>query len=241
MIPTSGDPGAIDDGTLDLLVDGELSEAERRELLASLDHMPDGWRRCALAFLEAQRWRKELSAVARQSAAPAGEGRPARPVAVRRGFPGGVWGTLLAMAGSFVLALAGGWVASGLLRTPGMPSGGPALEEVAAVPATPQGPAPPTAEPPSSWQLVSVPVEGGPAGAPKTVQLPAMERQSLDPHWLERSPPPIPPDILDFLRRSGHEVRQSRQLVPFPLKDGRQMVFPVDQVDVHYVGNPAYQ
>ena len=53
MLPT-------DDILLDRLVDGELSPAERRELLASLDGRPDGWRRCALAFLEAQTWRGEL-------------------------------------------------------------------------------------------------------------------------------------------------------------------------------------
>jgi len=39
-----------DDRRFDLLVDGELSERQRRELLAGLDHEPGGWRRCALAF-----------------------------------------------------------------------------------------------------------------------------------------------------------------------------------------------
>src|ERR1017187_5596583 len=51
----------------DLLVDGELSETDRRDLLLELEHEPDGWRRCALAFLEAQCWKAEL----RQIAAPA--------------------------------------------------------------------------------------------------------------------------------------------------------------------------
>ena len=39
---------------IDRLIDGELDEHERRELLLRLDTMPDGWRRCALAFLEAR-------------------------------------------------------------------------------------------------------------------------------------------------------------------------------------------
>jgi hypothetical protein len=39
---------------IDRLIDGELDENERRELLRRLDTTPDGWRRCALAFLEAQ-------------------------------------------------------------------------------------------------------------------------------------------------------------------------------------------
>ena len=45
---------------LDLLVDGELTPGERRELLTRLDEQPEGWRRCALAFLEAQAWQQDL-------------------------------------------------------------------------------------------------------------------------------------------------------------------------------------
>ena len=37
-----------EDRLFDLLVDGELDEARRRELLAKLDHTPGGWRSCAL-------------------------------------------------------------------------------------------------------------------------------------------------------------------------------------------------
>ena len=50
-----------DDRRLDLLVDGELSEAERRELLQHMDEEPEGWRRCpALAFLEAHAGSRNL-------------------------------------------------------------------------------------------------------------------------------------------------------------------------------------
>ena len=41
---------------LDRLVDGELSPGERQQVLRWLDMREDGWRRCALAFLEAQTW-----------------------------------------------------------------------------------------------------------------------------------------------------------------------------------------
>ena len=49
-----------DDTRFDRLVDEELSEEERRELLGQLDDEPGGWRRCAIAFLEAQCWRQAL-------------------------------------------------------------------------------------------------------------------------------------------------------------------------------------
>ena len=38
------------------LVDGELKSAERAKLLKQLESQPDGWRDCALAFLEDQAW-----------------------------------------------------------------------------------------------------------------------------------------------------------------------------------------
>jgi hypothetical protein len=51
----------IDGRCIDQLVAGELPEDERRELLLHLDSQPDGWRQCALAFLEAQMWREALA------------------------------------------------------------------------------------------------------------------------------------------------------------------------------------
>lgn len=51
---------------IDLLVDGELPEESRRALLLGLDSEPQGWRRCALAFLEAQGWRQAFGEVSRE-------------------------------------------------------------------------------------------------------------------------------------------------------------------------------
>ena len=51
-------PSPADDRLLDRLVDGELSDIERRELLLHFENEPAGWRRCALAFLEDQNWRE---------------------------------------------------------------------------------------------------------------------------------------------------------------------------------------
>jgi hypothetical protein len=61
------DPAGVDelppehlDAWLDRLVDGEVAEPQRRALLSRLEQSPDGWRHCALAFLEAQAWREAL-------------------------------------------------------------------------------------------------------------------------------------------------------------------------------------
>jgi anti-sigma factor RsiW len=50
----------VSDSDIDRLVDGELPDDDRRVLLRRFETEPDGWRRCALAFLEAQSWREAL-------------------------------------------------------------------------------------------------------------------------------------------------------------------------------------
>ncbi len=72
MIPLDSD-----DALIDRLVDGELDDEGRRALLRRLDASPDGWRRCALAFLEAREWQSALGSAARPAARSA-------PIAPRR-------------------------------------------------------------------------------------------------------------------------------------------------------------
>ena len=48
----------------DRLVDNELNHEERDQLLGSLDERPDGWRKCALAFLEHQSWSRQIKSIA---------------------------------------------------------------------------------------------------------------------------------------------------------------------------------
>jgi len=72
------------DEQLDLLIDGELSDSQRRELLLHLESQPDGWRRCALAFLEAQTWREGVDELLGAIARPeSGSQRPAAEMAIR--------------------------------------------------------------------------------------------------------------------------------------------------------------
>jgi len=54
----------IDWQELDRLVDGRLGEDEYRQLICQIDSNPNGWKQCALAFLEHQALEKELSAFA---------------------------------------------------------------------------------------------------------------------------------------------------------------------------------
>jgi hypothetical protein len=96
-------PPAIDAAALDRLVDGELDEAARADLLQALDRHADGWKLCALAFLEAQAWRDAARAVPVTAAPAAPQPHPAGRV-VRQ---------LVAVAAVVAVAFCAGFVARG--------------------------------------------------------------------------------------------------------------------------------
>jgi len=62
--------------------------------------------------------------------------------------------------------------------------------------------------------------------------LPAVERDNIDEQWLRSTPPAIPEEVLQALSRTGHEVGNSGKFVPVRLRDGRQLIVPVDQVEL---------
>lgn len=256
--PAPGD--LIDRLMLDQLVDGELTDAERRRLLEQLDRTPGAWRLCALAFLEAQCWKEALG----QCAPPIAEAVPAalaRPLAapVRRL---GRWGSLAALAASVLLAGVLGWMAG----SAGWPRSSPSVVPLAGQPGTivppaasqearhrmvetvrwtpplpgPQG-LPDTEAPPSEDDLQTVTVRvPDPSGlVSREIALPVVPAQGVDPAWFR--PTPLPPEMCEYLRRQGYEIRQQRALVPAACNDGRCIVMPVDQVEIHYVGNGRFQ
>jgi hypothetical protein len=244
-----------DDTRFDRLVDGELSEEERRELLVGLDGEPGGWRRCALAFLEGQCWKQAVGQVANLPPEQVGSlpdspqvvGLPPRP---RSPWPRRA-GTVLAMAASFLAALwlvswtrqarfGQGNVPSGMMRSTDLANARPfgaGPEQFDGGRANESSPGNLVSSP---WRLVtlSTPASGSAPG--RSLRLPAIERDSLDDDWVRNLPPAIPDEVLQALVRTGHQVQQRRELVPVPLEDGRRLVVPVDQVEVHYTGNRAY-
>jgi hypothetical protein len=240
-----------DDARFDRLVDGELSETERRELLAGLDNEPNGWRRCAGAFLEAQTWRQEFGAIAKNGAPAA---TTPRATVVRRAPWLGRVGAPLAIAASLLVAL---WAGAALQRGRGVapvaPSGavgdvastavsrqlvaGPMAPGATAIGPNAALPSQPAANP---WRLVTLSSPSGAQDANMSVEVPAMERNNVDPQWLQSLPSAIPDDVLQAFNRTGHRVQQQRELIPVPLNDGRRMIVPVDKVDIHYTGNKTY-
>ncbi|GAB4128466.1 hypothetical protein JCM17478_21210 [Thermopirellula anaerolimosa] len=252
----------------DLLVDGELAEEARREFLSRLDSTDDGWRRLAMTFLEAQAWRQsmgELLAGDRDTQPPfresEDESAPTRFIAraEKASAFGPRWAAqrwvleVAALAAVFMIALVlGRWLGQGIPRT-----GPSALEprvDLAgnsaispATPTTPVSPVSPAENGPqqsvaSPWRLVSVPLGVGPDGAMTMVDLPVLD--SEHPTAASAAPPgpylPLP-QFVDSLRQSGHAVEHQRQYVPVDMPDGSRTVFPVDNLQIKYVGNRNYQ
>ncbi|MFW5693118.1 MAG: hypothetical protein ACOCWL_02780 [Thermoguttaceae bacterium] len=247
--------GRLEDQRLDRLVDGELPETERHELLADLDRQPDGWRRCALAFLEAQCWRQELRGWvdARQSppSATAETSEEARRPAGRLGNRkvSARTSTALAMAASFLVALWLAWSVQDAFEVGRAPRPGPGVVAQSMpgpetpAPAAPEAPAPPQPQRAVAargpWQMVTLSADGPDGQKSQTIDLPACDRKHLDSRWPETLPSALPPEVLEALQRSGYRVRQHRELMPIEMQDGRRLVVPVEQVELEYVGQPS--
>jgi hypothetical protein len=247
----------LTDAQLDRLVDGELTDHEYRQVLASLGDEPGGWRRCALAFIEAQALGRELGELA-ELAGPRENTRPA-PAGSSPENPR--WPLWLAMAGSFLLAftlgilLSGGW--PGVAPRVDRPAriAGTASEEnragdfAAAAPAEPEpspainqrGPAFDEDERPHMPEGVMTFVFEGDGNEMRRVELPYYRYDDRQAAQIALEGPQLPPELVRALRRMGHDLRQRRQLLPVDLEDGSRVVFPMDEVEIVPVGGRGYQ
>lgn len=230
----------IEDQQLDMLVDGELGDVERREVLSRLDMEPDGWRRCALAFLEAQSWRQAMQSVSDDSIEATAVASIARS-SWRR------FRNVVALACSLLLALGVGLAVGGMFDR--APTAIPA-EQVAEAPHVDElKDVEPSVEPISEaipelavpYQYVSIPAQDPVSGEADSIQMPVVPQQYLGEGWPYRLPSVLPDHVVQTLQQRGHEVVQQRRLVPFQAADGSRVVFPVDEVELVPVVNRGYQ
>ena len=254
MIPF--DDSLDDDIRFDRLVDGELIAAERRQLLASLDDEPGAWRRCAMAFLEAQAWRQSMHGI--QLSSDPTHDVEARPDVVDRAPIAAaairdelgrternlrrtsLVGLILAMAGCFIVAFLLGTEFRRRATTVQ-----PAAESLAASqnthpanthPAnteqaiTPQdGEVPVALDEVTPWGEATLLVddEGGQEVDVPVFDLDADARQVL----LENSTAALD-DLVYDLRQRGFEVRQDVRWSPVDMGGGQQMYVPVGDFEI---------
>ena len=227
----------IDEAEIDRLVDGELSEAERRDLLSRLDAEPDSWRQCAVAFLEAQSWREAMRSISADSVEPAA-------VADRDRASWRRLRSVLATACSLLLALGVGFAVGDLFDRD--PTFAPP-EHVAEVkkPMESKPVEEPAADAISESEVpvrfVAIPAQDPVSGGADSIQMPVVPHEYLGDGWPYQLPAVVPEDVVKTLRRQGREVVQQRRLLPFQAADGSRVVFPVDEVEVVPVRNRRYQ
>lgn len=243
---------SIDCRQIDRLVDGELTEAETRELLLTLDRHPDGWRRCALAFLEAQCLRAELADIGKMSDTRTNK-HPATAATTSGSPKSKAWPWLvrtaagLAMAASLLAAMMLGavwqqWRTGGavvarqdLSDHSGWSAGstGEQRKAFAHFPAQPQLAVPGAGQ---QWQTVTIALQRDADAAATSIQLPVREHNHFEETLLEELPASIPPEIWEGLESVGCRVVQHRQLLTLPLDDGRTLLLPVDSVELTCTG-----
>ncbi|MGH7200161.1 MAG: hypothetical protein ACREJB_06120 [Planctomycetaceae bacterium] len=228
---------------LDRLVDGELSESERRGLIARFDELPDGWRRCALAFLEAQAWRTAMGPLA----ADAGGEAPVKKLGVSEKAKLSDRRRWLRLAVSVLLAFGLGLGAGRFRAEPA------AIETVEnnkldnqsrAVPARTGAARPGSVsdepqpdEPAAGYHIEGVmQIEGDEPG----LTLPVLAGPGLDEDWLRSRPDPLPAAATRRLEEHGWQVEQERRILTVVLADGQRLLIPIDSVRYQFVPPTVY-
>jgi hypothetical protein len=239
----------IDDDLIDQLVDGVLAPAQLRAAIDRLDHEPEGWKRCALAFLEAQCWRESLRLVGepKPMSLPA-ESTSVAPNNVHPSRTRRRW-LARALAASFVAAsFALGWLGHGArwgrLRDETVAARSGELETKPQNTSQPESPTTAVGDAPIPKHLATVnPLEEvttvarlrvGSADAKNS--LPILAGPGINSEWLKNQPPPVSQYSQAVLKQHGYQVDQRRRLISATLLDGRRVTVPIDQVQIRFTG-----
>ena len=231
---------ALMHGRLDRLVIGDLADDERQALLAWLDEDVTRWRNCALAFLEAQVWEEALSEPVARGQEPGDRrqetgdrrqetGDRRRTAEARRKLPTASWLMPLAVIAASIVAFACGTLWRGM-HSPPQPRdaivdrSSDSPDETDPVRAEAGGPL-----------LASVPVTGGPLGNVAAVlQFPVLPAEAAQGQSTS-----ISDSVRRQWERRGYELKEERRYLPAKLPDGRQVMVPVNEVKMKFVGRPV--
>jgi hypothetical protein len=227
----------IDDSVFDRLVDGELSPGERRQLLDSLDNQPDGWRRCALSFLEAQSWRESLGQLVRGDGEDCDSQKslaPAMDASARKGLKHGMaW---VAVAASLLIAFTLGTITrngGGPIAVNNAGNVGPPIADVV--------PPPRVNEPgaTTSTDALTLFVRDD-AGRTRPLRVPLVDAATLEKQLGWQFQSGVPADVRAQLQNRGFDVRSKQSYAPLWLENGRPMFVPVEDTQIVPVGRNVY-
>ena len=246
----STDFSAEDKLLVERLVDGEATDEEREKIVYRLDETVDGWRYCALAFLEAQSFRAALRDYSDASEGVVSQNAP-RPV-LRRSSPtiAKSWRdrSLSAAVGFLVAAVAIG----GLVKF-NQPSTTPSVPEIPLASNAPSVPGDPTEVPRApnptktnvgaNSKLLSDSISprtvvlNNPSKGLTNVATPCREVNDYDPKTFQLGDSAIPLEVVNHMYNVGGTIDAHRDEYRFPLDDNRVLIVPVDTYDVRSNGN----
>lgn len=230
-MPASNCP--ITDQDLDRLVDGELSPAEQRELLAALETSPNQWRRCALAYVEAQSLRREFGGVIEPLTVvpPAAPSTPSAPARSAKGP--------LALAAVLLMATGVGFATRGVW-SPGAPADAPLAN------APPIQPPAAALEAPPAKSLAAAPAQRPDSPDPDVVTFWTNDeqgnRRSLPTRLIEADElnqrlgvefrSAVSPEVRRQIEQRGYRLQSRQRYAPLNIDDGRLLVLPVEDMQL---------
>ena len=213
----------LDIQILDRLVDGELTDDERRSLLLACEENPHLWRQVALAFVESQAFSEDLMFAATPAAIPN------QPTVKGHRFFSARKQNFLGMAAAVLLAISLGFGVGSLsnlwrgdpMQIDTVASG---EKESPKIPNQPDA----TSHPDSLYMLVRDQVYGG----LKPLEIPI--DQSIEGDFPSGYPESsVPAEWIQQLEQAGHDVRQTTRYHTLQL-NGRTVVVPIDGVRVNF-------
>ncbi len=239
----------VDQALIDRIVDGEITPDELRAAVDRLERDPDGWKRCALAFLESQVLNESFRTLGQaQTNDVGGPAIPLRPASPRHTRYR--WLRTVAAAVVVGAAFAIGWLGHGtrmgspaqdsLVRGSGLAQRSPMNEPSGSEHALPADDSPaedrvsPSSDPNQMFRTVGT-IRFGPESAP--AEVPVLAGPGITPDWLAQQPPPVSEYGQVVLARQGYQVEQQRRFITAVLADGRRVAIPVDHVEIQYTGN----
>lgn len=208
--------------SIDRLVDGEMNSAERRELLLQLEDVEGGWRRCAMAFLEAQSWGREFaSMVAPPAMTSTAQRLNTRPLLRALRWP--------ALAASLLVAF---WL-GGVL-------GSPAEKFVTAADNSAKSDnsqivTPPSVEPLNRDDVMTVWARDA-QGVAQPLHVSLVDADAVDKHLGLQSRPGMSPELKQQLENRGYQVESRKRYAPLWLEQGQPLMLPVEDTRIIPVG-----